>query len=380
MSAYLKTALFAILAFPLWANSQIIDACFTSPTVGTSFASTANVSNNNADCIRWDGTQWLGDWPGANINLAPPSGAVGTRAIWQGDGSVWTSGGEGFGLRLGTAISTGTTYSWNFTRVSHGTGSGGAYQPRFYTNTGGSFGYLVGNIPVAGSTWFTGMITMTATASQNGHTWIYFHSMSGGGSGMFLACEAVVLPMEMKNIKGWNDDRRNIIEWETSNDVEYTKHIVERSMDGAQFERAGEVDARQNHAEAYYSFSDNSPSFNSENISYYRIKSVHINGNEAISPIIEVERSAAVEHITEAYPNPAQAGKAIHVGFNSSASQMGTVSLVNMLGETVFETQMEFLAGINRFDVETQDVEAGIYFLEINTAKAKSKASIAIMK
>jgi hypothetical protein len=68
------------LAIPLRLWSQPFnDPCFTSPAISTTFASTANVSNNNADCMSWNGAGWTGSWGGANITLAPPGGTKGLQ-------------------------------------------------------------------------------------------------------------------------------------------------------------------------------------------------------------------------------------------------------------------------------------------------------------
>lgn len=116
----------------------IIDSCFMSASPGTSFSSSSNMAGQDADLLSWTGSSWTGGWPGANLTIPPPNNGVACRAVFMGNASSWTTGGEGFGLRFTPALVTGQTYTFNITYVSHGTGSNGSFSPRFFTNSNGS--------------------------------------------------------------------------------------------------------------------------------------------------------------------------------------------------------------------------------------------------
>ncbi|HPI29787.1 MAG TPA: PKD domain-containing protein [Bacteroidales bacterium] len=180
------TCLLFLFAVNLSVGQVIIDSCFMSPSPGTSFSSTTNLTGNNSDLLSWTGSSWTGGWPAANLTIPPPNNGVGCRAIFIGNGQTWTTGGEGFGLRFTPALVSGQTYTFNITYVSHGTGSTGSFSPFFYTNSNGSLSgaVLVGNLTPVGYSWTTNPITFTATAAQAGHTWIYIFSGSSGSSGL----------------------------------------------------------------------------------------------------------------------------------------------------------------------------------------------------
>lgn len=166
-------------------SQQIIDSCFSSATVGTSFPSSSTLVSLDADLMQWNGSSWSGGWSGANITIPPPAGGSGCRAIWCGSGSAWTTGGEGFALQLNAPLVAGQSYTFNFTTVSHGTGSNGSFSPRFSTNNSSLLGSstFVGNLTPAGNSWVTNPFTFTATAAQAGHNWIIIHSGEAGSSG-----------------------------------------------------------------------------------------------------------------------------------------------------------------------------------------------------
>ena len=360
------------LIFGSLGYTQIIDPCFTSPSVSTTFASTANVHGNNSDCLEWTGATWIGDWPWANITLAPPGGTPGTRAIWAGDGSVWTTGGEGFGLRLATPISTGTIYNYNFTRVSHGQGSTGSFSPTLYTNSGGSFGYNVGSIPTAGSTWFTGIISFTAVPAQNGHSWIYFHTQNGGiGSGMFLACETPILPMEFQGFRGWHESGRNQIEWQITNDIDYASHRIERSTDGSVFHGIGTINSKKNHETSTYNFQDVNLS-GLEKKAFYRIVSIHENAGEAISPVLEVSWTGAEDPLLNMYPNPVHSGQKLHIEYMASEDGSMEIGIIDISGRRIYATSVTGHSGINQISLQLPQLEKGVYQVILSTTKKKT--------
>lgn len=131
-------------------------------------------------------SSWTGSWPGANLHEPPPDSLANCRAIFCGNGVTWTTGGEGFGMKMNTALVAGTTYSFGITYVSDGFGSTGAFAPFIYTSssTGVPSGTLVGSLPPAGYTWLTSTYTFTATAAQNGDTWLILFSGPTGTSGI----------------------------------------------------------------------------------------------------------------------------------------------------------------------------------------------------
>lgn len=177
---------------------SIIDSCFTSGVVSTSFTSGTNIYNSatgESDLMSWDGTNWNGDWSNANLTLPPPINQANCRAVFIGSGTGWTSGGESFELQLTSGFVAGQTYSFDFTYVSHGMASTGAFTPLVYTNTTPSMGgaFQMANLPPVGNAWTTNTYTFTATAGQAGHDVLIIHSgnSSASGSGMINSfCES----------------------------------------------------------------------------------------------------------------------------------------------------------------------------------------------
>ena len=179
--------LFVLLISPTCFGQGIIDSCFSSVNPSIDFYSSTDLANlgpTQADLLEWNGSSWIGGWPAAELTIPPPSNAAGCRAIFIGSATTWTTGGEGFGLRLNAPLIAGQAYSFVFNYVSHGLGSTGAFSPGIYTGYLPDLNFHVGDLPASGNTWTTNTFSFTATPAQAGHTWIMVTTTPDGSSGL----------------------------------------------------------------------------------------------------------------------------------------------------------------------------------------------------
>ncbi len=359
------------LAFMFWGlvpqnclSQPFLDACFTSPAVGTSFASTANVFNRDADLLRWTGAAWTGGWGGANITLPPPGAIVNTRAIWSGDGTVWTTGGEGFGLRLTSPIVTGTTYTFAFQRVSHGTGQNGSFRPTLYTNAGGAFGTSYGQIPSVGTAWTNSTISFTAVGGSSGHTFVYFHNSTG--SGMFLACTTVILPMAFSNLQALPNGDQIHLSWQVQDEGNYSHHAVERSVNGYDFIEVGSKESVRAGSQGHlYSTKDDVSQLSFGTSLYYRIRSVDQEGLEALSPVVATKVMSRLSFEVTMVPNPQAQGGLATANFHSEAAGIAHYTVQDMQGRLMQQGEWSVAPGLNSIPLDGRQFARGIYLLRV---------------
>ena len=176
----------ALIGSATCTEAQFQDSCLTSIAPGTSFGSSPDLFDLDADLLEWDGSTWVGGWPNANIDLGPPSQATGCRVIWMGSATIWTSGGEGFGVRLIDPLVAGQTYTFPFTYASHGLGSTGAFNFEILSNNATTLdgAAFITTAPAVGNSWTTNTISFTATASNAGDQWLILHNGIAGTSGL----------------------------------------------------------------------------------------------------------------------------------------------------------------------------------------------------
>lgn len=308
MEFHFRNTLILIVGFfHGYVHAQFLDPCFTSAASATSFVSSANLADvgNNADLCVWTGTTWTGDWPGANLTITPPINSANCRAIWQGSGTSWTTGGEGFGIRLSSPLVTGVTYNFPVTYVSHGTGSTGSFTPKVYTNSTPSTAapaVLLGLMPAAGTTWTTNTLSFTATAAQNGHVWLIFGTWPNLSSGFINSwcpgCTTIPLPVELNHFNATAQSNRKVkIDWSTTSEINNNYFMVQRSSNAVDFEDVERVEGsfNSNVLLEYQIFDD----FPLPGTSYYRLKQVDIDGSISYSEVKSVDLM-----LGNVYPNP----------------------------------------------------------------------------
>ncbi|MEM6804429.1 MAG: S8 family serine peptidase, partial [Bacteroidota bacterium] len=103
------------------------------------------------------------------------------------------------------------------------------------------------------------------------------------------------------SVKG--EGRKAVLDWETREEINVQKFIIERSADGRLFEYTGELAPRTNpHLPSFYTFTD--LGFPSYNTLFYRIRAVDIEGKISFSKIRSLEISTDELNNFEVYPNP----------------------------------------------------------------------------
>lgn len=266
----------------------IVDSCFASSTPGTQFVSSADLFNTaSSDLLTWTGANWTGGWPGANLSLPPHCGAAlgtGYRAVFIGSGTTWTTGGEGFALRLNAPLVSGQTYSYAITYVSHGTGSNGSFSPRMYTGVNGTMAGAVAmaNLPPAGYAWLATNYTFTATPAQNGHTYLIIRTTSTESSGLigsFCSNCAIPLPVELFKFDFQCEENKPQLIWATNSETNNDYFTIAHSTNGIDFSTVAKIEGKGNSQQEHrYSLSVEEYYVQGA-INYYRLSQTDFNGS-----------------------------------------------------------------------------------------------------
>lgn len=108
------------------------------------------------------------------------------------------------------------------------------------------------------------------------------------------------LPLKMVDFTISNEQVRITLSWKTANEVNTSYFVVERSVDGANYESIGRVSSLNSSGGGNYNFTDPSPKTGT---SYYRLKQVDADGKWEYSKVLTVKRTLS-DAIT-LLPNPA---------------------------------------------------------------------------
>lgn len=89
-------------------------------------------------------------------------------------------------------------------------------------------------------------------------------------------------------------------------------------------------------------------------------------------------QNAAIENQISVYPNPANVFTNVNLTLNESSKV--EISILNTLGQTVYNNDLGTINGNNNIEINTSDLETGIYMLNVNIDGNVSTTKITINK
>lgn len=170
-----------------------------------------------------------------------------------------------------------------------------------------------------------------------------------------------VLPVEYALFEGYNEDRTNHLKWEIAGEDDHSHFVVERSVDGRQFEVLAEVPFQP--AETFH-FEDREPPVGE---AYYRIQTVDINGNQYASGIIRIQRALSGFELMTVMPVPFS--DFLSFEFQLAESSPVNLELTDMTGRIIYRTSESFPAGVQVWEVNPGNIPAGIYILRFQQGR-----------
>ncbi|HET7179752.1 MAG TPA: T9SS type A sorting domain-containing protein [Chryseosolibacter sp.] len=180
-----------------------------------------------------------------------------------------------------------------------------------------------------------------------------FTGPSGYDDGGFDA----TLPVKLMYLLAEAKDEKVSLFWATSAEENFYKFIVQRSVDGTNFEDIGEVNGKGFNiygTETEYSFVDDRPNLG---YNYYRLKAIDLDETYEYFGVkaVKVQGTKAVS----VFPNPVS-GRTIYFETNFSAQESDRVVLTNQFGAEIFNAAAN---GLGDHIVLGEAPAAGIYVL-----------------
>lgn len=165
------------------------------------------------------------------------------------------------------------------------------------------------------------------------------------------------LPVELAYWDGETIERENHLSWGTLSEYNSKFFIIQRSLDGIEFEDIHLEDAAGNSTELIeYQAIDENPF---DAINYYRLKQIDVDGTTKYSDVKALDNRMAKE--ANLFPNPANS--LVTITLDEKPKSTAKIVVRNMVGAPVIET---FTNG----KVQTLNVNElpnGVYFVEITS-------------
>ena len=175
---------------------------------------------------------------------------------------------------------------------------------------------------------------------------------------MFGKGEGTV-PVVLTNFDVQNVNNQNNLTWSTSQESNSSYYSIERSNNGTNFTAIGKVAAAGNSSTArLYSYTDNNPM---AGINYYRLKMVDLDNSSKYSEIKSVKNTSFTS--LSIYPNPV--AKSMKLSITSEKADMGTITISNIAGQTVYSSQVKVEAGKTLIPINVNTLSSGTYVVKV---------------
>lgn len=115
-----------------------------------------------------------------------------------------------------------------------------------------------------------------------------------------ITFSASPLPLRMVDFTFFNEKAQVTLSWKTENEVNTTHFVIEKSVNGTNYESIGQVASFNSSTGGSYHFAD---AFPKTGVSYYRLKQVDADGKYEYSKVLTVKRITS--DIITLLPNPA---------------------------------------------------------------------------
>ena len=179
----------------------------------------------------------------------------------------------------------------------------------------------------------------------------------------------------------------NLLTWSTSLEIENETFVIQRSVDGIEFETEGVIrGAKNSEEERFYRFLDVSVG---DSKVFYRLIDMDSKGNYAISHTIIVDRQKENNLLVTSISNT-ETDRFFSMTMESSLEEMVTYQLIDTNNKVVIDGELAVVKGLNALSIDLKDLENGQYKLQLlakgeseelylqKEAKAKNKSNLAL--
>jgi YVTN family beta-propeller protein len=212
----------------------------------------------------------------------------------------------------------------------------------------------------------------TATASLTGSPIVVGSNPTSFSN--FIASVPFILPVHFTSFTAKELSNHSIqLNWKVQDQTDGTYYEVLSSKDGISFSTRATISSDP-HANAAYSWTDVSASLGTN---FYRIKSVETSGMINYSQILRLTVGSNATQMM-VYPNPVK-DKTFTLQLSNQPAGLYTVEVVNLAGQRVFTTQVNYTGGATAQTVSLpQGVSMGLYQVLIKNGSTQKAVKLIV--
>lgn len=190
-----------------------------------------------------------------------------------------------------------------------------------------------------------------------------------------------ILPVKLIGFSGSINNGLVTLSWETENEQNFSHFEIERKgASGGNFQKVGTKTALNGSGRNNYSFADNISNL-SENVVYYRLKMLDLDGKFNYSQTILVRKDGKALSGIKVSPNPVINGTDATLRFNSSVNATINIRVVDMTGRTMLEQQNRISQGVNSVTINNiRTLQSGMYIVQMKNGDQVESATFTITR
>jgi len=180
----------------------------------------------------------------------------------------------------------------------------------------------------------------------------------------------IPLPVSITNYTATATNGKISVNWTTTFEQNNDHFTIERSSDGVNFTKLGEVKSENPPAGKSYTFEDQSPLTGSN---FYRLSQTDIDGKITYFEIKKVDLGTLADKTVKIFPNPAN--EKITLEMQNSVKGKINVSILNTSGKKVKTVELTKRSDYIQQSILLNGIPAGYYILEIKADNYSYSAS-----
>jgi Secretion system C-terminal sorting domain len=188
---------------------------------------------------------------------------------------------------------------------------------------------------------------------------------------------SALLPLKLVSFTAEAKNNYAAISWTTTEELNVTSFIIERSSNGAVFSAVKTMNALNGYSAVnHYQFTDSLPL---NQVCYYRIKMINNNGSFTYSDIKTVSITAAGVSEVSLFPNPVVNYATIKMSNTKAGQYHYTVSSIT--GQVVTAADVHLNNGLQQIQIDlSKTALKGVMIIHLGNAEANTTETFTIIK
>jgi hypothetical protein len=226
------------------------------------------------------------------------------------------------------------------------------------------------NSDACGATWVnttTPLVITPQYAEAFGNGYVLQADINSFSSFYFANTNPITLPLNLLTFKGAWQDNSALLNWETSNEVNTSHFIIERSTNARNFTAIGNTAAAGNSTGQKYSYPDKDAGMMNASVLYYRLKMYDLNGSFSYSNIVSINIDPSA--LVNVYPNPVHSVIMAKVSLKKADNL--NIQVTDMRGQSVYMATKYLGAGTSELQIDTRKWTSQVYSIKITDSNNK---------